>query len=333
MAGRGRAACPVVPVVGAVAAGVWASACHGEGTGPAAGPNRTYVRLVNSAFQATDTAGDNNPAGCPCTPLVVDVLFDSSVGAPSVLGMTPNSVGVGSAGPPPAALNAHYTGMAPGVHSFVARAGGATGGAGGGAPTFFTTPSGTTYLPKQYMTGRVYYTFLIAGVNPAQPAGGGVRLAPYTAFATDTSAFPLTTDDPFSPPTTSASGRPVLQARVHLVNAAPFALTGPNGSGVGAYITPAGTPPAFTTALPTVLLGERGAGYVNVTAGSYTLTFTLLDGTVVYQGVLALAAGEVRTIVLQNTLPNGVRAVPAGGVPPAAAAQYFTVTNVLDNKY
>lgn len=301
--------------------------CGGDGTGPDAGGDRTYVRVVNSAFQATAAATTANSFGCPCTPLSIDVLYDSATTAPSLVGMAPNSIGGGSAGPAPANGNAFYGELTPGVRSFVARA---TGGAN---PTFFTTPSRTAYLPKQLLPGRIYHTFLIVGVNPVQPASGPPVFATSTAFANGPEAFPLFVDDPFAPPTVQGPSGPTVQARVRIINAAPF-----SASFTGVYITPGATPPSPATlaiTVSSVIPAPRvAAPYLNAAPGEYTITFRdLFTGTVYVQAPLTLLGGEVRTLVLQNTLPPGLSAIPAGGVPAATAAQYYKLTNILDNKF
>jgi hypothetical protein len=312
----------------AAAALAWAAACH-DSTAPTAGTDRTYLRVVNSAFQATAAPTTSNPFGCPCTPLAIDVLIDSSTAAPSAIGMPAASVGVGSEGPAPANVNAFYSGLAPGLHSFVARAAGATN------PSFFTTPAGSTYLPKQYLPGGIRHTLVVAGVNPAQPAAGAPVLASNTAFASDTNLFPLYPDDPFTPPTVQGASGPTLQSRYRVINAAPFSAAGLFGTTV--FLTEGATPPSPTTlatTVATVITAPRVASfYFNVKPGAYTVTIKTAFGNPYYQGPVTLGAGEVRTLVLQNTVPPGVAAIPAGGPPAASVSQYYKLTNILDNRY
>ena len=305
-----------------------AVACH-DSTGPSAGPP-AYMRVVSSAFQATAPITGTNPAGCPCTPLAIDLLFDSVTTAPSLVNVPSGTIAAGSAGPAPASLNAFYASIPAGVHSFVARASGPTN------PSFFTTSAGGQYLPKQYLTNTTYYTFVIAGVNPQQPASGPGPFASYSVFAAG--GFPLFVDDPYTPPALQVNDQSVLQARFRVIDGAPFVLAGPAGGGLDVFVTPSSVVPTsatLATLIPTAQIYYRyNSPYINLNAGSYTLTMAVsFGGPIVYQAPLTLGAGEVRSLVVQNTLPAGVSAIPAGGVPAASARAYFMLTNVLDNRY
>jgi len=293
-----------------------ATACSSDSSaGPSSG--LAYVRVINATF--LDSSATTPPA--PYRGVPIDVLIDSAAGSPSFLNVAANSVSDLSdgTGPAPGRLNAGYHAVPAGVHSFVARVSGLTPE----GPSFFTTDAGTQYLPKQYLTGNTYYTFLIAG--KAKPQATGVLPTPVLNAPTDFGYdFPLLIDDPFTPPAVGD----VLQARFHVINAVPFSAT--DGTGTGVFI--------FVTRTPS-LVGIQYLGYadyryasqyINLTGGTVYVSIANSDGSVIYtQQQITFGAGEVRTLVFQSNRQS----VPLTGYDPGASSADFTLSNIKDNQY
>ena len=296
--GATRAA--LVATVAAVAA------CGSDSaTGVSATP--AQIRVVNSVFQYNDATS----AASKTTPVAIDVLIDSSTNAPGMAAIAPNSIA--------ALTGANAAGYAPivaDVHTFVARLSGNTGP----TSTFFTNATtNLPYLPHQYLSASTPYTMVVAGIVPATPTNGTNVLVPSTAVP-----FAMVTDDPFPPPQVSGA----YQARFRVINAAPFTVATGAGSTLIVYVTPGSTPPTAAT-LPTAASASavyRNASiYLNDDPGPYVLTLTVGSGAtakIVAQSAITLAAGEVRTFVVQST---GYAAVPS----PANSK----ITSLLDNKY
>jgi len=291
----------------------------------------TYVRLINSVYidstvpdvVSIDSVTDPvHPDTVFTTPQYVaapiDMLFDSAAAAPSFISAAPNSVNdlSGGTGPKPANLDAGYHALSVGVHSFVARVSGLTPA----GPSFFTTGSNTQYLPKQYLTNTTYYTFVLAGTTPKQPKSGSPVLNGQYDFGY---GFPLLVDDPFTPPSITVNGTTTLQARFRFINAATF----PSQGYMQAYISTTPIDNSNVGSLVSVAsTGQNsGSGYVNVTAGTYYVGL-VINGTLVYTGSLPFAAGEVRTLVLQNS----TSAIPD---PNALTSADYKLTSVKDNQY
>jgi hypothetical protein len=273
-------------------------------------------RIVNSVF-----LGDSAQVAVP---QAVDVLVDSSTSGAGESGLgalelsAGASSGEGAGGHSGAAAlfsAAGYRDLPSGVHSFVARASGASGA----GTSFFRGADGTTeYLPKQFLMPYPY-TLILAGTVRAD----GTAPDPVSRLQ-----WAMIADDPFTPPADPAGG---LTARVQVINAAPMADpsralsdTTPDGKripgGGGADITATfdgagGTFPATTSY-------RASSGFMNPPAGSYTLTLTVNDTLVIYSGAVTLAKGEVRTFIVQST---AYAATPGPG--------NTKVTNLLDNQW
>jgi len=314
---------------------VAATSCATDtGFGPDATPAR--IRYVNAVFVAgnpSDTAaGLSGPQFRTTTAVPIDVLVDLSTSAPSRLALAPNSV---SSGTSVAAGAAGYADVPAGVRSFVARLASAVDP---GTPprirttSFYTNPvDSLPYLPRQTLTPGTPYTLVVAGQLPA-PVVTATAPPPRTPAAAV--PFVLLPDDPFTPP--SAGG--VLQARFRVINAAPY-VTGTSaatGATLAVYLTPRGaaapagaTLGTFTPAATPGAAFRGASAYVNAAAGSYTLTLAT-GTTIVYQAPLALAAGEVRSLVFLDafaTLPSAL--TPCVG----DAACSFQVITLLDAKF
>jgi hypothetical protein len=132
---------------------------------------------------------------------------------------------------------------------------------------------------------------------------------PFTVFA----------GDPFPPPKVGDA----YQARFVVINAAPFTSATGNGATLLAYLTPGDIAPATVTGLTTLggMLYRQASVYFNADPGTYTLTLAA-GSQIVAQSTITLAAGEVRSYVVQST---GYAAVPS-------PANSF-ITSFLDNKY
>jgi hypothetical protein len=267
-------------------------------------PAPAKLRIVNSIFQYTDATSTASKTA----PRAIDVLIDSSSAAPSAVAIPAVSVFTSAS-----TDSSDYEPVAVGVHSFVATLTGQTG------PTasFFTNANSVQYLPMQYLSTGVPYTMVLAGIVPITAAAGTSQ----TLTAPTAAPFVAITDDPFPPPLVNGK----YQARLRIINAAPFAAATGLGATVSLYLTPGSTPPATVTTLSALgAAAYRGASaYVNADAGVYTLTAALSVGSVVLaQKPVTLSAGEVRTFVLQST---GYAATPA--------AANHTLKSLIDNKY
>lgn len=282
------------------------AACGSDSaTGVSATPAR--IRVVNSVFQYNDATSTASKT----TPVAIDVLVDSSTNTPGMAAIPPNSIaaltGADAAGYAPAVAD---------VHTFVARLAGDTGP----TATFFTNATtNLPYLPHQYLSASTPYTMVVAGIVPATPTNGTNVLVPSTAVP-----FTVLTDDPFQPPQVGGA----YQARFRVINAAPFTVATGIGSTLIVYVTPGATPPTPAT-LPSAAsasaLYRNASIYLNDDPGTYVLTLTIGSGAtakIVAQTPITLAAGEVRTFVVQST---GYAAVPS----PANSK----ITSLLDNKY
>jgi hypothetical protein len=259
------------------------------------------LRIVNSVFHYTDAT----TSASLTAPSSIDVLIDSSTTAPGAAAIPPVSVATVTA-----AGSSGYQPATPDVHSFVARLAGDTGP----TSTFYTnTTNNLPYLPKQYLSAGTPYTLVAAGIVPATPAGTN------TLIPSDAVPFVVLTDDPFPPPQVGG----VYQARFRVINAAPFTVASGLGSTLLMYLTPGTTAPTTVAGLTTSggMLYRNASVYVNADAGTYTLTLAS-GGTIVAQTAITLAAGEVRSYVVQST---GYAAVPS----PANQV----VQSLLDNKY
>lgn len=278
---------------------VAAVACGSDSsTGVSAAP--AQLRIVNSVFQYTDATSSASKTA----PSTIDVLIDSSSTSPGVMAMPANSVFP--------ANGSGYEPISPDVHTFVARRAGDTGP----TSTFFTnTTDSLPYLPHQVFTSATPSTLVIAGIVPVPPAPG----APHTRIPAPAVPFTVLTNDPFPPPLVNGA----YQARFVVINAAPFTSVSGNGATLLAYLTPGSTPPSTVTGLTSLggMLYRRASLYFNVDPGSYTLTLAA-SAKIVAQATITLAAGEVRSYVVQST---GYAAVPS----PANSI----ITSFLDNKY
>lgn len=282
--------------------------------------------------------------------MAIDVLIDSSASAPGVAAMVPNSMSNGTLGPD--GNNAGYSAITVGVRSFVAR----SNALGADGPNFFTTSNTNDplctplpYLPKQQLLPTVYYTFIIAGLNPVPtivdgrtvntPAPSGFPI-PNGCDVSQPAFSPIslaTVDDPFSPPSVVVSGHSVFQMRFHVWNAAPFTGT-PDGLGtlINVYLTDGSsdTPPnisTFTQLRPQGIADYRQqSAYINATAMPYWLTM-IAGNQIVYQTKINYHAGEVHSLIVQNTLPEGATTFPLGDdVDPQT---YTKVTDIIDNTF
>jgi hypothetical protein len=264
---------------------VAATACGSDSTtGVSATP--AQLRIINSVFQYTDATSTASKTA----PVAIDVMIDSSTAAPGVAAMPANSLF-----PTGASV---FESLNPAVHTFVARLAGDTG------PTssFYTNVSDSLpYLPHQYFTSATPYTLVVAGIVPVSPASG----APHTRVPAPAVPFSVITDDPFQPPQVNG----VYQARFVVINAAPFTSVTGLGATLLIYLTPGSVAPTTVTGLTSSggVLYRGASAYLNADAGSYTLTFAV-SSKIVAQTAITLAAGEVRTYVVQST---GYAAVPS----------------------
>jgi hypothetical protein len=156
---------------------------------------------------------------------------------------------------------------------------------------------------------------VVAGIVPAPAAAG----APHTRVPAPAVPFAIFYGDRFAPPMVNGA----YQARFVVVNAAPFTSATGNGATLLAYLTPGNTPPTTVTGLTTLggMLYRNASNYFNADPGTYTLTLAA-SSRIVAQSTITLAAGEVRTYVVQST---GYAAVPS-------PANSF-ITSFLDAKY
>lgn len=274
------------------------SACGSDTTAPSDAPGR--VRIVNSAFQFTDAA--NTPS--KAVPVAVDVLIDSIAGSPSAMALASGSIFS-------QADTSRYLTIESGAHAFFAR----LAGQSQVTAALFTNANNLPYVPREFLPAEIPYTLIIAGIAPVTATPGTTQaLMPSTSFP-----FVMLPDDPF-PPAQSAG---VYQVRFRLINAAPFAAATGSGATVSLYLTPGLTPPASVTGLTKLgdALYRNGSSYFNQPAGPYVATVT--SGAVILaQLPLTMAAGEVRTFVLQST---------AAAATPGIANHRLTA--LLDAKY
>lgn len=278
---------------------VAAAACGSDSTTGVSAPP-AQLRIINSVFQYTDATSSASKTA----PSTIDVLIDSSATSPGMMAIPGNSV-VPTSG-------SGYGPLSPEVHTFVARLAGDTGP----TSTFFTnTTDSLPYLPHQVFTSATPSTLVIAGIVPVPPAAG----APHTRVPAPSVPFIVITNDPFPPPLVNGA----YQARFVVINAAPFTSATGNGATLLAYLTPGNTPPSTVTGLTLLggMLYRRASLYFNAAPGTYTLTLAA-STKIVAQTTITLAAGEVRSYVVQSTR---YAAVPS----PTNA----TVTSFLDNKY
>ena len=286
-----------------------------DSTDPAVGTGR--LRIVNSAFQ-----GESAQVAAP---VAVDLLVDSSLSGAGMADLAALSVssgaasGQGAGGHSGAAAlftAAGYRDLPSGVHSFVARASGATAP---GTSVFRAADGTSEYLPREYVV-PFPYTLILAGTVRADGT------APDSVSRLQWAMIP---DDPFPPPADAAGG---LTARVQVINAAPMADpsraltdTTPEGKripgGGGADVTATWDDGAGGTFAATAPY-RASSGFVNPPAGTYTLTLTVNDTLVIYSGSVTLAKGEVRTFIVQST---AYAATPGPG--------NTKVTNLLDNQW
>ena len=259
-----------------------------DSSGPeSTGPLPARVRIVNSVFQGT---------AANAVPLSIDYLIDGVSTPASLAG---NSISTGS---DPGA----YREVPVGVHTLVAR----IEGKSSRADSLYSTPSGSPWVPRLYLTANSHYTIVVSGVIPA----GGVTFnnsVPFVALV----------DDPF-PPIKVNGG---LQARFRVINAAPFAAVSGSGATVNVFVTPGTTPPPVLTTLTALATaGYRNASaYLNVDPGTYTLTLAVVGaGTILSQSTVTFTAGEVRSFILQSTGPRS----------PVGSANN-KVTPILDRQY
>jgi hypothetical protein len=173
--------------------------------------------------------------------------------------------------------------VTPGVHDFVARVAGDTAA----YSSVYTNSTGLPFLPHQMLVARAYYTLIVAGVIPASGQ-----------IPNNTVPFVALLDDPFP----GATVGDTTQARITLVNAAPFASASGTGQTVVWYVTPGATPPAVLTNYPAMgAAAYRAASQpININPGQYTVTVKA-GANVVAQQSITVTMGEVRTLVLQST--------------------------------
>lgn len=289
----------------ALAASLVALGACGDGiNAPEPGP--VHLRIVNSTYQTTDAPNTVSTA----VPRAIDFLVDGSTGGAGVANLAANSVSPGDTG--------GYRTMEAGIHDFTARlAAPATPGT-----SLFTSTANpiSEWTPRMYFTGDTYYTLVVGGVAPTE------GLPARTAFFGDASYFPIIDD--VSPPPRSPDGK--RMARFRLVNAVPFAVGGaPTGPTVAVFLTEGETPPTAAQVvamrpLTSAAFRQQSQLYINATAGTYVMSLTIVIGTrtVVWQDVVELVGGEVRTILVQSTAYN---------TTPSAAN--LKVTSLLDAKY
>ena len=274
----------------ALAAAVIAISLTGckDSSGPeSSGPLPARVRIVNSVYQGT---------AATAVPLSIDYLIDA---ASTSSALTGNSI---SAGSDPGG----YREVAVGVHTLVAR----IEGKSSRTDSLYSTPTGSPWVPRLYLTANTHYTIVVSGLVPS----GGVAFnnsVPFVALV----------DDPFPPIMVNGS----LQARFRVINAAPFAAVSGNGATVNVFVTPGATPPAVLTTLTALTTANyrNASAYLNIDPGTYTLTLAVVGaGTILSQSTVTFTAGEVRSFILQSTGPRS----------PVGAANN-TVTPILDRQY
>lgn len=274
------------------------AACGSDTTAPNDTPGR--VRIVNSAFQFTDAT--STPA--KAVPVAVDVLIDSIAGSPSAMALPSGAVFS-------QADTSRYVRLEPGAHAFFAR----LAGQAQVTAALFTNANSLPYVPHQFLPPEIPYTLIVAGIAPVTAAPGTPQtLMPSTAFP-----FVMLPDDPFAPQQTGGT----YQVRFRLINAAPFATAAGTGATASLYLTPGLTPPASVTGLTKLgdALYRNGSAYFNQPAGPYVATVTV-GSVILAQLPLTMAAGEVRTFVLQST-----------AAAPTPGLANHRLTALLDAKY
>ncbi|MEW5927481.1 MAG: DUF4397 domain-containing protein [Gemmatimonadota bacterium] len=201
-----------------------------------------------------------------------DVLVDSSTAPPGAAALSPNT-------------GTQYADVQAGAHAYVARRAGDLR-LGGQANLL-------GFNARATLAGGFDYTLYVIGVVGVDETAAVAPL--------------LLADDPF-PPSRAADGA-ALQARVRLVNAAPFA--GGSAAGAGTllrlYVTPGGAPApaAVTTLAPAASVQYRQASAaLELPAGSYTFTAAQPSGRIVAQATLSLPAGAARTLVATSGEPT-----------------------------
>ncbi|MEO7101960.1 MAG: hypothetical protein ABI311_01375 [Gemmatimonadaceae bacterium] len=277
-------------VLSACGSGTVSDSNSGTPTGPA--PKPALVRIVNSVFQYTDTTKSQ----WYTAPRSIDFLIDSSATAPSVRAIAPEFLAE-----PSVADAALYEEVSAGMHSFVAR----LAGSSGPLSSLYTGASGAQYLPTQNLVSGTHYTIVVAGIIPVTAAPGATQaVTPQTAVP-----FAIVTDDRSAPPVVNGK----YQARIRVINAAPFDVESGAGAPLSIYITSGALPPPMLAGLTPVAVApyRGGSAVVNIDAGRYYLTLAAGDTpTIVAQAGLTFAAGEVRTFILQS---SGHAANPSPG--------------------
>jgi len=246
----------------------------------------TSIRSINAVTNLNTTTAAGD---------AIDVLLDSST---SLAGT--ERLKVNTATP--------YVEIPVGVHSFAVR----ISGLNPAGVTLFTDATRAPYLPKQHLTTGTNYTFLPVGIYPGTGELAAGAIAPV-----------IIRDDPYAPPI--ANGK--YQSRFKFINAAPYA-SGSDGIGasVALFVTPGTSPLTSVSGLRSQTSSpyRRASIYVDLTGGNYVMTFAV--GTRILSSVpMTLIAGEVRTLVLLNSL-----AVVA---PAQSGPQNHTVLNLLDAKF
>jgi hypothetical protein len=283
------------------------AACGDGINAPAPGP--VFLRVVNSTYQTTDSANTVATAQARS----IDFLVDNSTAGAGQAGIEANGLTEG-------ASDNGYREMKEGLHTFHARL------AGSATPSTSLFTNGATpnaeWVPRMYFTGFTHYTLVVSGLAPS--SGLPVR----DAFFGSPDYFPIV-DDIAPPPRSPAGGR---LARFRLVNAVPFTAGGapntPAANSFAVFLTEGETPPTQAQVLAlrpltSALYRQQSPLYVNVTPGTYVMSLTTVIGTrtVVWQDVVELVGGEVRTFLVQNS---------AWSTTPSTAS--IKVTSLLDSK-
>jgi hypothetical protein len=259
------------------------------GTGTSA-PPPAHIRVVNSVFQGATPA--------TASPITIDYLIDGSTASPGVANLAGNTVSAGGTN--------NFQDISVGIHSFVAR----IAGKSSTTDSLYTTTTNLPWVPRQYLTANSYYTVVVSGVIPAT---GNIN--------NNAVAFSALVDDPFPPIKINGT----YQARFRVINAAPYAAASGNGSLINVFITPGATPPATLTTLTALATaGYRNTStYLNVDAGTYTLTVSVIGSNIILsQSTVTFAAGEVRTFIIQSN-----------GPAPAPGVANHRLTSILDQSY
>ena len=266
----------------------------GAGCSDSSGPEKpdrlpARVRIVNSVYRGT---------AATAVPVSIDYLIDGAIVAPGTSTLTGNSITSG-VGP------GSYQDVSVGVHSLVAR----VAGQSSQTDSLYTTPTGSPWVPRLYLTANSHYTIVVSGLIPA--AG--------TAF-NNTVPFAAVVDDPFPPVTVGGK----YQARFRVINAAPFGAVSGNGTLVNVFITPGATPPPTLTTISALTTAQyrNASAYLNVEPGTYVLTLAAGTATILSQSTVTFTAGEVRTFILQSTGPRTPVGVANNKLTPVLDRQY-----------